>query len=136
MKKVLILCTGNSCRSIIAEALVDRMLGGRGIKAYSAGSDPSGRVHPDARKVLEEEGMWDGRFRSKSIDEVVAEGPFDLVVTLCDDAKERCPVVPGSLRRIHVGFEDPDGKPYEFFVETKELMEKRLVPIIRKELSE
>ncbi|WP_456401982.1 arsenate reductase ArsC [Hydrogenimonas sp.] len=134
MKKVLILCTGNSCRSIIAEALTNRMLESRGVKAYSAGSAPSGRVHPDARRVLEAEGAWEDRYRSKSIDEAMEEGPFDLVVTVCDNAKERCPLFPGGVRTIHVGFEDPDGKPYEAFVETKERIKKRLVPIIEEEL--
>ncbi|BBG66290.1 arsenate reductase [Hydrogenimonas sp.] len=134
MKKVLILCTGNSCRSIIAEALVNRYLGSKGVEAFSAGSNPSGRVNPNAVKVLEEEVAWSGKYRSKTIDEVMKKGPFDLVVTVCDNAKESCPVFPGGVKRIHVGFEDPDGKPYEAFVETKELIKKRLLPTIEKEL--
>jgi arsenate reductase len=135
MKKVLILCTGNSCRSIIAEALVNRYLEEKGIEAYSAGSRPGGRVNPNARRVLEEEGAWREGYRSKSIDEVMAEGPFDLVVTVCGNARESCPVFPGGAKRIHVGFDDPDGKPYEAFVETKERIRNRLLPIIEKELS-
>ena len=135
MKKVLILCTGNSCRSIIGEALVNRYVGHKGIQAFSAGSDPSGRVNPNAKRVLEEEGAWDDRYHSKTIDEAMKEEPFDLVVTVCDNAKESCPRFPGGVKTIHVGFEDPDGKPYDVFVETKNLIERRLLPIIEKELN-
>ena len=135
MKKVLILCTGNSCRSIIAEALVNRFLGPKGVRAFSAGSNPCGRVNPNAKRVLEEAGAWSDAYRSKSIEEVEGEGPFDLVVTVCDNAKEACPAYPGAKRQIHVGFEDPDGKPYEAFVQTKEAIEKRLIPMIEKELN-
>ena len=134
MKKVLILCTGNSCRSIIAEALVNCHLRPRGIEAYSAGSNPGGRVNPDARRVLEEEGAWEDTYHSKTIDEAMEKGPFDLVVTVCDNAKERCPLFPGDTKSIHVGFEDPDGKPYEVFVKTLREIESRLLPRIEKEL--
>ncbi len=134
MKKVLILCTGNSCRSIIAEGLVNRYLGPKGVEAFSAGSNPSGRVNPNAVKVLEEEGAWNDKYHSKSIDEVSAEGPFDLVVTVCDNAKESCPVFPASVKTLHVGFEDPDGKGYEEFKKTKDLIKERLFPIVEKEL--
>ncbi|WP_353663123.1 arsenate reductase ArsC [Hydrogenimonas sp. SS33] len=135
MKKVLILCTGNSCRSIIGEALVNQYLAKEGIQAYSAGSNPGGRVNPNVKKVLEEEGAWKARYHSKTIDEVMKEGPFDLVVTVCDNARESCPMFPGGVKTIHVGFEDPDGKPYEAFVETKEKIKKELLPVIEKELT-
>ncbi|WP_300363059.1 arsenate reductase ArsC [Hydrogenimonas sp.] len=134
MKKVLILCTGNSCRSIIAEALVNRYLRARGIEAFSAGSNPGGRVNPDARKVLEEEGAWEDGYHSKTVDEAMEKGPFDLVVTVCDNAKESCPLFPGGTKSIHVGFEDPDGKPYEAFVKTLKEIQSRLLPRIEKEL--
>jgi len=130
MKKVLILCTGNSCRSIIAEALVNKYLQTMGIEAFSAGSRPNGRVNPYAKRVLEEEGAWHGRYHSKTIEEAMQEGPFDLVVTVCDHAKESCPIFPGEVKTIHVGFEDPDGKPYEAFVKTKEKIKNELLPII------
>ena len=133
MKKVLILCTGNSCRSIIAEALVNKYLSDDGIKAYSAGSNPSGKVNPNAKKVLEVDGSWDDSYYSKTIDEVMSNGPFDLVVTVCDNAKESCPVFPNA-KVLHVGFEDPDGKPFEAFEETKKLIQDRLLPTIKKEL--
>jgi arsenate reductase len=134
MKRVLILCTGNSCRSIIAEALVNHRLAARGVEARSAGSRPSGRVHPDARRVLEEAGAWREGYRSKSIDEALEEGPYDLAVTVCDNARESCPVLPG-VKTLHIPFEDPDGKPYEAFVETRELIERTLLPRIEKELT-
>jgi len=135
MKKVLILCTGNSCRSIIGEALVNHYLRTEGIEAYSAGSRPGGRVNPNARKVLEEEGAWRETYHSKSIEEVMKEGPFDLVVTVCDNARESCPLFPGGTKSIHVGFEDPDGKPYGAFVETLKEIKKRLLSRIKKELT-
>jgi len=134
MKKVLILCTGNSCRSIIAEALVNRYLGPKGVKAFSAGSKPSGRVNPNAVKVLKREGAWSDKYHSKTIEEAMKEGPFDLVVTVCDNAKESCPLFPGGVKTVHVGFEDPDGKPYEAFEETLDSIKRRLLPVIEKEL--
>ncbi|BCD61222.1 arsenate reductase (thioredoxin) [Nitratiruptor sp. YY08-26] len=134
MKRVLILCTGNSCRSIIAEGLVNKYLKPQGIEALSAGSNPSGRINPNAKKVLQEEEAWDERYHSKSIEEVMEQGPYELVVTVCDNAKESCPVFPGETKTIHEGFEDPDGKPYEAFVTTKEEIKRRLLPRIEKEL--
>ncbi len=131
MKKVLILCTGNSCRSIIAEALVNRYL--KDIKAYSAGSRPSGKVNENAIKVLKEEGAWSDGYYSKSIDEVIKED-FELVVTVCDNAKESCPVFPKKTKILHIPFDDPDGKEYEEFVKTKELIKSKLLPVIQKEL--
>jgi len=134
MKKVLILCTGNSCRSIIAEALVNKYLADEGIKAYSAGSNPSGKVNPNAKKVLEVDGSWDDSYYSKSLDEVICKGPFDLVVTVCDNAKESCPVFPNA-KVLHIGLKDPDGKPYEAFVETKKLIKNKLLEVVKRELS-
>jgi len=133
MKKVLILCTGNSCRSIIAEALVNKYLLKDGFKAYSAGSNPTGKINPNAKKVLEIDGSWSNRYYSKSIDDVLSYAPFDLVVTVCDNAKESCPVFPNA-KVLHVGFEDPDGKPFKAFIETKKLIQDRLLPIIKKEI--
>lgn len=133
MKKVLILCTGNSCRSIIAEALVNKYLLKDGFKAYSAGSNPTEKINPNAKKVLEIDGSWSNRYYSKSIDDVLSYAPFDLVVTVCDNAKESCPVFPNA-KVLHVGFEDPDGKPFKAFIETKKLIQDRLLPIIKKEI--
>jgi arsenate reductase len=134
IRKILILCTGNSCRSIMAEALVNHTLGEKGITAFSAGSDPSGRVHPDAKAVLREAGAWRDGYHSKSIDEIMCEGPFELIVTVCGNAREYCPVLPGARRNIHVGFDDPDGHPRGAFVNTLRDMRERLLPRIMKEM--
>ncbi len=128
-KKVLVLCTGNSCRSIIAEAV----LKAEGINAVSAGVEASGRVNPNAKKVLEENGIWRDEFYSKTVDEVIDED-FDLVVTVCDNAKETCPVFPKKTKTIHIPFEDPDGKEYEEFIKTFEEIYKKLLPIVKKNL--
>ena len=134
MKKVLILCTGNSCRSIIGEAIINKELNSQGIKAFSAGSNPSGKVNPNAKKVLESNEAWDEDYYSKTIDEVDAQSPFDLVVTVCDNAKEACPMYIGAKKQVHLGFEDPDGKSYEAFEETYVLIQEQLVDLVKKEL--
>ncbi len=129
-KKVLILCTGNSCRSIIAEALINRYLDG--VEAQSSGVKASGKVNPHAKKVLELDGSWDDKYHSKVIDEVI-DTKFDLVVTVCDNAKESCPIFPHA-KVIHIGFEDPDGKEFSEFERTLKLIKKELVPKVKKEL--
>ncbi len=129
MKKVLVLCTGNSCRSIIAEALINARL--PLALAVSAGSAPKGHVHPFAQEVLRRHGIWRPDYRSKSIEEV--QGPFDLVVTVCDNAREACPVWSG-VRSIHLPFMDPDGQGYEAFERTLRDIEEKLLPKIKKEL--
>ena len=132
MKKVLILCTGNSCRSIIAEALVNAKL--EGVEAYSAGVRASKKVNAYAKRVLEEEGIWKDSYHSKALDEVL-HVDFDLVVTVCDHANETCPMFPRPLPKIHVGFSDPDGKDYGAFVLTYQAIEAELLPIIQAELN-
>lgn len=132
MKKVLILCTGNSCRSIIAEALVNAKL--KGITAYSAGVRASGKVNAYAKQVLEEEGIWKSEYHSKTLDEVI-HLDFDLVVTVCDHAHETCPMFPRAIPKIHVGFSDPDGKDYGAFILTYQAIEAELLPIIKETLS-
>jgi arsenate reductase (thioredoxin) len=103
-RTVLFLCTGNSCRSQMAEAIVNARLGDTW-EAFSAGTRPAGYTHPLAVQVLAEIGIaHDGR--SKSADEFRGV-PFDLVVTVCDDAAENCPVWLGRGRRVHLGFPDP-----------------------------
>ncbi|MDY0194868.1 MAG: arsenate reductase ArsC [Sulfurovaceae bacterium] len=125
MKKVLVMCTGNSCRSIIGEALINAEL--NGIKAMSCGIAPSGKVNPNAKKVLEQNGIWRNEYHSKSLDEVINEH-FDLVVTVCDHAHETCPMFPRPIPKIHVGFEDPDGKDYEAFEKTYKDIQETLLP--------
>lgn len=103
-RKVLFLCAGNSCRSQMAEAIVNARLGDRW-EAVSAGTQPAGYVHPMALRTLAEIGI-DHDGRSKQADEF-RDAPFDLVVTVCDDAAENCPVWLGRGKRVHLGFPDP-----------------------------
>ena len=126
-KKVLILCTGNSCRSIIAEALINAEL--EGISAKSSGVKASGRVNPNAKKILEQEGIWRDDYHSKTLDTVI-DNDYDLVVTVCGHAQETCPIFPKPVRTIHVGFEDPDGKEYAAFEETLAEIKSILLPQI------
>lgn len=102
--KVLFLCTGNSCRSQMAEGWA-RHLKGDVIEPYSAGIEPRG-LDPRAVKVMAEVGVDISDHHSKHVDEVM-DIPFDYVVTVCDDARESCPFFPGRARRVHVGFGDP-----------------------------
>ena len=102
--KVLFLCTGNSCRSQMAEAIVNTRLNGEWL-AFSAGTKPAGYVHPLAIKVLEEIGIQH-QGRSKHVDEY-RDTDFDQVITVCDSAAEECPVWLGPSRRVHMGFPDP-----------------------------
>ena len=133
MKKVLVMCTGNSCRSIIAEALINHFL--ENVEAFSCGVAPSGKVNPNARKVLEAYDCWDEKYYSKYLDEVM-EMDFDLLVTVCDHARETCPVFPKAMKKIHVGFEDPDGKPYEAFEKTYREIKEILLAEVREKLGE
>ncbi|MEA3419558.1 MAG: arsenate reductase ArsC [Campylobacterota bacterium] len=131
-KRALVLCTGNSCRSIMAEALINAKLG-ECVEAESSGVQASGKVNPNAQNLLQERGLWRERYHSKRIDEVL-DKPFDLVVTVCDNAKETCPVFPDAVKTIHVGFEDPSGKAKEEYEKALDLIEKELLPVIQKEL--
>lgn len=105
MKRVLFLCTGNSCRSQMAEALVNHDLAGEWT-AYSAGTDPAVYVHPLAIKAMAELGIDISQHRSKSAD-MFREQELDLVITVCDAAAENCPVWLGQGHKLHIGFPDP-----------------------------
>ena len=111
MINILILCTGNSARSILAEALFNARGHGR-VRAYSAGAKPAGQVNPHALDLLQSRGLETSALRSKSWDEF--EGPgapvMDAVITVCDSAaSEACPVWPGAPVRAHWGLPDPAG---------------------------
>jgi arsenate reductase len=103
---VLVLCTGNSCRSVMAEALINH-LGHRRYRAWSAGSFPAGYVHPKSIETLKRHGLDPGQLRSKSWNEF-AEQSFDLVITVCDQAaSESCPLFPGNTKKLHWSTPDP-----------------------------
>ena len=130
-KRVLVMCTGNSCRSIIGEALINSKLDG--VEALSCGVAPSGKVNLNAKKVLEQNGIWSDSYFSKHLDEVI-DIDFDLIVTVCDHAHESCPIFPQPINKIHVSFEDPDGKDYEAFIETYKEIEEVLLKEVQNAL--
>ena len=130
---VLFLCTGNSARSILAEAILERE-GAGNFKSFSAGSDPKGAVNPYAVRLLDELGYDTSGYRSKSWEEFLGpDAPgLDFIFTVCDDAAESCPVFPGHPSSAHWGLEDPaavQGEPAEIaaaFAETYRLMSNRI----------
>ena len=104
--KVLVLCTGNSCRSVLAEALINGLARGR-YRVWSAGSHPAGYVHPKSIETLTRHGIDPGQPRSKSWNEC-AEESFDLVITVCDQAAgESCPLFHGTPKKLHWSTPDP-----------------------------
>ena len=107
--RVLILCTGNSARSQMAEGLINTQLGDR-FEARSAGTRPTGFVHPAAQAVMREIGIDLSTHRSKSVNEFIDQ-EFDVVITVCDDAAENCPVWLGRGVKKHIGFPDPAAVP-------------------------
>jgi len=131
-KNVLVLCTGNSCRSIMGEALINAKLGDL-VFAQSSGVKASGKVNPHAQALLKEKGYWREEYHSKVI-ETVLETAFDLIITVCDNAKESCPMFPKAVKTIHIGFEDPSGKAEEEYEKTLELIEAELLPLVKEEL--
>jgi arsenate reductase len=102
--RVLILCTGNSARSQMAEGLL-RYEGGEDFVVESAGIEPS-FVRPEAIEVMREIGIDISNQRSKSVDEFITQ-PFDVVITVCDNARQNCPVLPGAARQLHWSLRDP-----------------------------
>jgi arsenate reductase len=135
---VLILCTGNSARSILAEAILNRLGEGR-FRAFSAGSQPKGEVHPEARDLLAEFGYDVSWLRSKRWDEFARPGSpeMDFVITVCDSAAgEACPVWPGRPTTAHWGVPDPaaaSGSPAEIrtaFAETYRLLHDRIAALV------
>src|SRR3954469_17885168 len=130
-RKVLILCTGNSARSILAEYLLRAKGTGR-FETYSAGSHPTGRVNPLAVRTLREKyGLDASGARSKSWDEF-KDVKFDFVITVCDNAKEACPIWPGQPVVAHEGSPDPadaegsDDEKFQFFVDVASQIARRV----------
>ena len=131
-KTVLILCTGNSCRSQMAEVLVNHDLG-PDIRALSAGTRPQPKVADGAIEALRLGSMPTEGFYPKDVDAVMNE-TIDLVVTVCDNAKESCPVFPKPIPAIHMPFHDPHGEPLESFVRVRDDIRARLIPEIKERL--
>ena len=133
-KRVLVLCTGNSARSQMGEGLFQTE-GGDDFEVFSAGTRPSS-VRPEAIAVMKEIGIDISRHRSKSVDEFVGQ-PFDYVVTVCDNARDTCPVFPAGTERIHWSFEDPaaiegtEQKRLEAFRRTRDLIHERVKTFYR-----
>ena len=135
MLKVLFLCTENACRSQMAEGLVNHDLDGQ-VKAFSAGIRPS-RVNPRAITVMAELGIDISHHYSKSVEDLAGE-QFDLVITVCDQAQEQCPLFPGETEVLHVGFPDPArGTGSErVFRKVRDALREQLVPLLREKLRE
>ena len=132
---VLFLCTGNSCRSQMAEGLTNHFLGDR-YRAYSAGTEPSGYVHPLAIRVMKEIGIDISDGYSKR-PEVYRDRQFDLVVTVCDDAAETCPLWLREGEVIHIGFYDParatgtEAERLAAFRQVRDEIRQRALPILQ-----
>jgi len=133
-EKVLFVCVHNSARSQMAEALVNHDLAGQ-VKAFSAGVRPS-RVNPRAIQVMSELGIDISHHRSKSVD-ALAEEQFDLVITVCDQAAEQCPLFPGDTELMHAGFPDParatgtEAEIMAAFRQVRDGMRAKMIPLLR-----
>ena len=128
LRTVLVLCTGNSCRSQMAEVILTHDLAGR-VRALSAGTRPQPRVAEAAIAALADAGLPTDGLYPKDIEAVLDE-PLDLVVTVCDNAKESCPIFPRPVPRIHLPFHDPHGEPLEAFIRVRDEIRARLVPAV------
>ncbi len=125
---VLVLCTGNSCRSQMAEVLLNHELAGQ-VRALSAGTHPQPRVADGAVAALKAAGLTTDGLYPKDIDAVMNED-IDLVVTVCDNAREACPVFPKPIPAIHLPFHDPHGEPIESFLAVRDDIRTRLVAAV------
>ena len=132
MKNVLVLCTGNSCRSQMAEALITYELAGKA-NGLSAGTKPQPNVADGAIEALKLAGLPTEGLYPKDIDAVINE-PIDLVVTVCNNANEACPIFPKPVPRIHMPFHDPHGEPLESFVRVRDEIRAKLIPAVREAL--
>jgi arsenate reductase len=135
-KRVLILCTGNSCRSQMAEGFVNHLLDGRWV-ARSAGTRPAAGVHPLAVRAMAEVGVDVSASEPEIVDRYLAES-WDLVVTVCDSAKESCPTFPRPVETVHIPFDDPadaqgtDEEKMAVFRRVRDEIRDRLVEAVRK----
>lgn len=130
---VLVLCTGNSCRSQMAEVLLNHDLAGQ-VRALSAGTKPQPKVADGAIEALKLAGLNTEGLHPKDIDAVMTNEAIDLVVTVCDNAKEACPIFPRPIPAIHLPFHDPHGEPLESFLAVRDDIRDRLVAAVRARL--
>ncbi len=130
---VLVLCTGNSCRSQMAEVLLNHDLAGQ-VRALSAGTRPQANVADGAIAALKQAGLPTDGLYPKDIDAVMNEA-IDLVVTVCDNAREACPIFPKPIPAIHLPFHDPHGEPLESFIAVRDDIRTRLVAAVRERLA-
>ncbi len=116
-KRILVLCTGNSCRSQMAEGFLRQM---DGVEAFSAGTEPAERINSHAIEAMREVGIDISRQQPEHVSKYLTQ-EFDIVLTVCDSAKETCPVFIGKVgQRIHHSFEDPAGQSIEKFREVRD----------------
>ena len=137
-KRVLVLCTGNSCRSQMAEGFLRSF--DRNLEVHSAGTEPASRVHPLAVQVMQEVGIDLSAAKPKNVDEFVDQ-PFDHVITVCGDADRNCPRFSGRVgKRVHIGFLDParaqgtEDQVLAVFREVREEIRARLFEYYEKEI--
>ncbi len=128
-KTVLVLCTGNSCRSQMAEALINHDLAGQ-VQAISAGTQPQPKVAEGAIAALQDLGIPTDGLYPKDLSAVIDKS-IDLVITVCDHAQESCPVFPRPVKQIHLPFHDPHGEPLESFIRVRDEIRARLIPAVR-----
>lgn len=131
-KTVLVLCTGNSCRSQMGEAILNHDLAGL-VRGISAGTKLQPKVADGAIEALKLAGLPTEGLHPKTVADVMDQD-IDLVVSVCDNAKEICPIFPRPVKRIHVGFHDPHGEPLENFLAVRDDIRTRLVPAVREAL--
>ena len=127
-RKVLFLCTGNSARSQMAEGLVNHLRGEQW-QAVSAGTHPTGTVHPDAIRAMKEIGVDISAARSKSVDEF-REAAFDVVITVCDNAAEECPLWLGKGQRVRIGFSDPAHGALSDFRAVRDAIQQQVISFL------
>ena len=134
-KKIIFICTGNACRSQIAHGLLENMAGDK-FEVFSAGSHPS-QVHPMSIKIMEEIGIDISYYTSDFIDDYLKTG-IEIVITVCDNANETCPVFPGNVERFHWSIEDPfkgwdfDETQIQSFRDTREEIKQKIIKFIQK----
>ena len=133
LKTVLVLCTGNSCRSQMGEAILNHELAGL-VRGISAGTEPQPKVADGAIEALTLAGLPTAGLYPKTVEDVMDQD-IDLVVSVCDNAKESCPIFPRPVKRIHVPFHvpfhDPHGEPLDSFIAVRDDIRARLVPAVR-----